>query len=344
MSPRLAPGCPPARACGFAPASVTPPAQRQRDEHPHRSRWPARPPPGSYPVPGPGHGSSLTRSDGHLPDGDPGGRRRRRRPRPSTRRSRRPSARTVGQLLRLRRRRCCSAAPAWDPSPTSPTPSPTPARTAPRAPSTPTSRTTASRSRRTDGTDFAPGKTVRIDATVWAWTTPSSDRLDLYYAANANSPTWTFIATLTPTAAGAQTLSATYTLPSGALQAVRAQFRYQGSASACASGAYNDRDDLVFAVSSPTATVVFDDNFETDQGWDAQPERHRHRDHSGCGSAATPRPRPPAAPSSSARPSAASTTWSPAAWPAPRRAPTTSTAASPRIQSPADHPARRPAR
>ncbi len=99
-----------------------------------------------------------------------------------------------------------------------------------------------------DGTSFAAGKTVRIDATVWAWTTPSADHLDLYYAANAASPTWTFIATLTPTAAGAQTLSATYALPAGTLQAVRAQFRYQGSASACTSGSYNDRDDLIFAV------------------------------------------------------------------------------------------------
>jgi leucyl aminopeptidase len=29
---------------------------------------------------------------------------------------------------------------------------------------------------------------------------------------------------------------------------VRAQFRYQGSASACTGGGYNDRDDLIFAV------------------------------------------------------------------------------------------------
>ncbi len=101
-----------------------------------------------------------------------------------------------------------------------------------------------------DGTSFAAGKTVRIDATVWAWTSPSADHLDLYYAANAASPTWTFIGTLTPTVAGSQVLSATYTLPTGAQQAVRAQFRYQGSASACTSGSYNDRDDLVFAVSS----------------------------------------------------------------------------------------------
>ena len=102
-----------------------------------------------------------------------------------------------------------------------------------------------------DGTDFAGGKTVRVDATVWAYATFSADRLDLYYAANAASPTWTLITTLTPPAAGAQTMSATYTLPAGALQAVRAQFRFQGSASACTSGSYNDHDDLVFAVTPP---------------------------------------------------------------------------------------------
>ncbi len=122
-----------------------------------------------------------------------------------------------------------------------------------------------------DGTNFAPGKQVRIDATVWAWTTPSSDALDLFYTSNALSPSWTFIGTVVPTAAGAQTLSATYTLPSGALQAVRAQFRYQSSATACAAGAYNDRDDLVFAVTSTPVTTVFSDTFETATGWTTNP-------------------------------------------------------------------------
>ncbi len=110
----------------------------------------------------------------------------------------------------------------------------------------------------TDGSAFAPGKTVRIDATVWAYSSYTTDKLDLYYAANASSPSWTFITTLTPTAAGAQTLSATYTLPSGSsLQAVRAVFRYQGSAGACVTGSYNDRDDLVFAVDAPPPTPEF---------------------------------------------------------------------------------------
>jgi len=123
----------------------------------------------------------------------------------------------------------------------------------------------------TDGTSFAPGKTVRIDATVWAWTTPTADRLDLYYAANASSPSWTLIATLIPTVPGSQTLSATYTLPAGALQAVRAQVRFQSTAAACSSGAYNDRDDLVFAVTAPAVVTVFEDDFETDKGWTPNP-------------------------------------------------------------------------
>jgi PKD domain len=118
-----------------------------------------------------------------------------------------------------------------------------------------------------DGTNFAAGKTVRIDATVWAFSTFTSDHLDLYFASNASNPSWTFLATLTPTGAGVQTLSATYTLPAGALQAVRANFRFQGSAAACSSGSFDDHDDLAFAVTSTPITTVFEDNFETDKGW-----------------------------------------------------------------------------
>ena len=123
----------------------------------------------------------------------------------------------------------------------------------------------------TDGSNFAPGKTVRIDATVWAWTTPAQDKLDLFVASNANSPTWTLLTTLTPTVVGAQTLSATYTLPAGDVQAVRAQFRYQSTATSCSAGGFNDRDDLIFAVTSTPATTVFDDNFTGNLGWTANP-------------------------------------------------------------------------
>ncbi len=127
-----------------------------------------------------------------------------------------------------------------------------------------------------DGTNFAPGKQVRIEATVHVWPGgPTSDHLDLYRAANANSPSWTAVATnITPTSGqtGIQTFTATYTLPSGGLQAVRAQFRYQGTASSCTSGSFNDRDDLVFAVGgAPPVTTVFEDNFTGNLGWTTNP-------------------------------------------------------------------------
>ena len=98
----------------------------------------------------------------------------------------------------------------------------------------------------TDGSPLAAGKSVKVTATVWAYGT--TDALDLYSAANANSPSWVFLSTIVPSAAGAQTLSTSFTLPAGGLQAIRANFRYQGSASACSTGAYDDHDDLIFAV------------------------------------------------------------------------------------------------
>jgi leucyl aminopeptidase len=92
------------------------------------------------------------------------------------------------------------------------------------------------------------GTTVTVTATVWAYNSYTADRLDLYYAANANSPTWVLIGTFTPSGSGARSISASYTLPSGSLQAVRANFRYRGSASSCSTGTYDDHDDLIFAV------------------------------------------------------------------------------------------------
>jgi hypothetical protein len=97
-----------------------------------------------------------------------------------------------------------------------------------------------------DGTLLAPGKTVRIDATVWAYSGYSSDKLDLYYSTSVTSPAWTFLATITPGQAGVQTLSLTYVLPAGARQAIRGIFRFGGAAASCSNGGYDDHDDLVF--------------------------------------------------------------------------------------------------
>jgi subtilisin family serine protease len=113
-----------------------------------------------------------------------------------------------------------------------------------------------------DGSDFAVGKTVTIQAKVWAYSSFSSDYLDLYYAADASNPTWTLIGTLQPAASGLQTLTTTYTLPPGNLQAIRGAFRYTGTAGTCGTGSYDDRDDLIFAVGAggdttpPTTTLT----------------------------------------------------------------------------------------
>ncbi|WP_309893915.1 DUF6855 family protein [Archangium sp.] len=104
----------------------------------------------------------------------------------------------------------------------------------------------------TDGTALASGKQVTLEVDVWAWSGYASDALDLYSAADASSPTWNYLTTLVPTGPGAQTLRVNYTLPAGAsTQAVRAAFRYSGSASTCTTGGYDDRDDLAFAVDVP---------------------------------------------------------------------------------------------
>jgi subtilisin family serine protease len=99
---------------------------------------------------------------------------------------------------------------------------------------------------RVDGTNLAVGKRVRIEVDVWARS--SSNVLELYSAADANNPVWTYLTTLPAGASGARTLTAEYVLPAGGLQAVRGNFRSSGSASACSKGSYEDRDDLIFAV------------------------------------------------------------------------------------------------
>ncbi len=115
-----------------------------------------------------------------------------------------------------------------------------------------------------DGGNFTEGDTVEIAATVYAWSTGSSDHLDLYYAADANNPVWTLITTINNPGSGVQTLTAQYVLPAGGMQAVRANFRYNGSASPCSPGTYDDHDDLVFTVEAPGGGCTI--NAECDDG------------------------------------------------------------------------------
>jgi uncharacterized membrane protein YtjA (UPF0391 family) len=116
---------------------------------------------------------------------------------------------------------------------------------------------------RDDGTELASGKTVRIQAIVWGGLEVSFERLDLYSAADARAPVWTYITTLRPVDLGPNSLGTTFVLPQGAnLQAIRGVYRYGGSSSPCTGGGMNDHDDLVFYVSQepdaqpPAATLT----------------------------------------------------------------------------------------
>lgn len=109
-----------------------------------------------------------------------------------------------------------------------------------------------------DGSPLAEGATVEVTATVWAWTIPSDDTLELYHTADVANPSWTLIGTFQPDAVGARTISTQYTLPSGSLQALRARFRFLGTPGSCSGGSYTDVDDLVFAVAN---AATFDPNY-----------------------------------------------------------------------------------
>jgi trimeric autotransporter adhesin len=97
-----------------------------------------------------------------------------------------------------------------------------------------------------DGTPFATGSMVSVTATIRT-SLAADDVLDFFHADDAAAPGWVLFASRAP-GSGTQTFAASYTLPRGALQAVRVQYRRGGGAIPCSAGTSNDRDDLVFAV------------------------------------------------------------------------------------------------
>lgn len=99
-----------------------------------------------------------------------------------------------------------------------------------------------------NGGPLKAGTLARLDAKVWAYST-KNNYLDLYITADMSHPVWTLITTLRPENTRSAVLSSTFTLPiGGEIHAVRANFRYQGTAGACSAGDYDDHDDLAFAV------------------------------------------------------------------------------------------------
>lgn len=82
------------------------------------------------------------------------------------------------------------------------------------------------------------------------------DIADFFYANDALNPVWTYIGSVVAPNMRMNELSKSFVIPAGSTtQAVRVQFRVFDSydhANPCHDGLYNDRDDLVFSVSSPS--------------------------------------------------------------------------------------------
>lgn len=102
-----------------------------------------------------------------------------------------------------------------------------------------------------------PGADVTIRVRFWAMAANEADQIDLYHAADATAPAWQHIATVTPSAVGLNEEEVPFVLPTGPLQAIRANFRFaQPGPDACpATTTFGDRDDLVFTVDSPADSV-----------------------------------------------------------------------------------------
>ena len=104
------------------------------------------------------------------------------------------------------------------------------------------------------------GEVVTITATVWCWSTGTSDYIDFYYASDASNPAWIQIGQRQQCPGGGErTVTASYTLPQGTTQAVRVNMMYgsnSASAASCVSGSYDDVDDLVISVKPNSAQGI----------------------------------------------------------------------------------------
>ncbi|WXH27150.1 hypothetical protein WA016_01061 [Myxococcus stipitatus] len=97
-----------------------------------------------------------------------------------------------------------------------------------------------------DRSTLAAGKTVRVEVSARA--SGAGEQLEIFTASNAASPTWVSLGTTSLPSAGFAWVTKTYTLPSGAQQAVRAVIRATSLSGSCPGGGFTDVDDLAFTV------------------------------------------------------------------------------------------------
>lgn len=110
------------------------------------------------------------------------------------------------------------------------------------------------------GNDLTEGEVAIVTAQVWCWGDGKSDFVDFYYASSATDPVWNFIERKQCPGGSAQNVSTLYTLPQGAIQAIRVNLMYEDATTPidnCASGPFNDIDDLAITVRpKPTTRSV----------------------------------------------------------------------------------------
>lgn len=97
-----------------------------------------------------------------------------------------------------------------------------------------------------DKSDFAAGKTVRVEVSAHA--SGAGEQLEIFTASNAASPVWVSLGATSLPNAGFAWVTKTYTLPSGPQQAVRAVLRSTSLSGSCPGGDLTDVDDLAFTV------------------------------------------------------------------------------------------------
>ena len=116
---------------------------------------------------------------------------------------------------------------------------------------------------REDGTAFAAGQEVVVEATVRTSGTAADQSLDLYVAPDANHPSWTKVDTLfPPSQVGTFILTSRYLLPGPGRHVLRGVYRSNGRATAAVpcvlpnfGSNHTDHDDLVITVGeSPDPT------------------------------------------------------------------------------------------
>eukprot|EP00984_Skeletonema_dohrnii_P013233 scaffold5460_cov153-Skeletonema_dohrnii-CCMP3373.AAC.20 len=100
--------------------------------------------------------------------------------------------------------------------------------------------------------ELTEGDPVTITATVWCWEEGSNQYIDFYYASDALNPVWIKIGDRQPCPGGGlQNMTASYSLPQGSIQAVRANLmfgRADPGVNSCTRGNFDDTDDLVITV------------------------------------------------------------------------------------------------